>query len=340
MRSLVTGAAGFVGLHLVRALAARGDEVIATDVAPMSFDAPVETRSLDITDPDDVLLAVRDCDVVFHVASLVHTKQNQAKTVWAVNHGGTSNVIEACKEAGVKRLVYISSASVVYDGHDIPNGDETLPYAATSQAPYADSKIAAERDVLAANSPSLATCAIRPHVVYGPDDGRFLPAILERGLTGKLRVGVGRGNKLSDFTYISNLTDGTLLAETRLREAGNPVGGEAYFVTNGEPLGFWEFIDRVLESIGQPRTKGRIPYWVAYPVAAVAEAIDTMKGGTLGAENGFTRFAVRYMCSDHYFSIDKAKRDFGYSPAVSIDQGIALTIQHLRETGQIPPEAS
>ncbi|MFT6397747.1 MAG: sterol-4alpha-carboxylate 3-dehydrogenase (decarboxylating) [Bradymonadia bacterium] len=336
MRSLVTGAAGFVGLHLVRALTDRGDEVIATDVAPMSVGPGATTQALDITDADAVAEALVGVDVVFHVASLVHTKQNHSDTVWAVNHVGTSNVIAACRAAGVKRLVYISSASVVYEGADIVNGDETLPYARTSQAPYADSKIAAERDVLAANSVPLATCAIRPHVVYGPEDGRFLPAILERGLAGKLRVGVGRGNKLSDFTYISNLTDGTLRAEEKLRESGNPVGGEAYFVTNGEPLGFWEFIDRVLEAIGQPRTKGRIPFAIAYPIAAIAEAIDTLKGGTLGAENGFTRFAVRYMCSDHYFSVDKARRDFGYVPTVSIDEGIRLTIQHLRATGQIP----
>lgn len=340
MRSVVTGAAGFVGMHLVRALAARGDEVIATDVAPMSFGNEVVTQRLDITDADAVFDALAGCDTVFHVASLVHTKQNRSDTVWAVNHVGTQNVINACRAAGVKRLVYVSSASVVYEGKDIVNGDETLPYAASSQAPYADSKIAAEGDVLDANTATLATCAIRPHVVYGPDDGRFLPAILQRGLAGKLRVGVGSGNKLSDFTYISNLIDGTLLAEEKLREKDSPVGGQAYFVTNGEPIGFWEFIDRVLEAIGQPRTKGRIPFGVAYPIAALAETVDTLKGGTLGAENGFTRFAVRYMCSDHYFSIEKAKRDFGYVPAVSIDEGIALTIQHLRDTGQIPVETT
>ena len=335
-KSLVTGAAGFVGIHLVRALAARGDEVIATDIAPVEAPDGVATRSLDITDAQAVRDAIAGCDAVFHVASLVHTKQNHADTVWAVNHGGTTNVIDACRAAGVSRLVYVSSASVVYEGADIPNGDETLPYARSSQAPYADSKIAAERDVLAANSRELQTCAIRPHVVYGPEDGRFLPAILERGLAGKLRVGVGSGNKLSDFTYITNLIDGLLAAEAQLRNAESVCGGEAYFVTNAEPLGFWEFIDRVLVAIGQPPTKGRIPFAIAYPIAAIAEAIDNIKGGKVGAENGFTRFAVRYMCTDHYFRVDKARRDFGYTPQVTIDEGIALTIRHLRETGVLP----
>lgn len=335
MTALVTGAAGFVGAALVRALADRGDDVLATDVVdPPS--AGARTRVADITDPQAVRSLTEGVDTVFHVASLVHTRQNHAERVWQVNHGGTLNLLEACRSAGVKRFVYVSSASVVYQGRDIEYGDETLPYAERSQAPYADSKIAAERDVLAANQPGgLATCAIRPHVVYGPGDSRFLPAILDRGLAGRLTMGVGRASKLSDFTYIDNLTSALLAADARLDTHPERVGGRAYFVTNGEPLGFWEFIDRVLVALDIPPTRGRVPYGIAYAAAAVAEWVKTLRGGALGAEDGFTRFAVRYMCTHHYFSIEAARRDLEWAPHVSIDEGIARTIAYLRESGEL-----
>ena len=241
-----------------------------------------------------------------------------------MNHGGTEKLVAACRQHGVKRLIYVSSASVVYEGKDIENGDETLPYAGTSQAPYADSKIAAERAVLAANDAGgLRTCAIRPHVVYGPGDGRFLPALLKRANAGKLKTGVGREEKLSDFTYIDNLTDGLLAADARVA-ADESVGGQAYFVTNGEPLAFWEFVDRMLDELGQPRTKGRVPFWLAYSVATVVEGWNALLRRSK-AEDGLTRFAVRYMCTHHYFSIEKARRELGYDPAVSINEGIRRT---------------
>jgi sterol-4alpha-carboxylate 3-dehydrogenase (decarboxylating) len=255
--------------------------------------------------------------------------------VWAVNHGGTRNLLAAAKAAGVRRFVYVSSASVVYQGRDIENGDESLPYSARSQAPYADSKIAAERDVLAAGSEgALRTCAVRPHVVYGPGDGRFLPAILRRARGGGLRWGVGRGDKLSDFTYVDNLVDGLVLADRRL-DADASLSGRAWFVTDGQPLAFWGFVDRVLRATGLPPTRGRIPYRVAYAAAALAESANALfrRGG--GPESGLTRFAVRYMCTHHYFSIARARRDLGYDPAVRIDEGIRRTVEHLRAQGAV-----
>jgi sterol-4alpha-carboxylate 3-dehydrogenase (decarboxylating) len=333
-RAVVTGGAGFVGRHLVEALAARGDAVVSVDMgAPPSGSPSVTYVSGDIRDAKAMCAAFAGAEVVFHNASLVHTKRNREEDVWSVNLGGTEAVIAACREAKVPRLVYVSSASAVYEGRDIRDGDESLPYSSISQAPYADSKIAAEKKVLAANGDGLATCAIRTHVIFGPGDTRFLPAILARARAGKLKLGVGSGDKLSDFTYISNLVDALLLAAEALA-AGGKAAGQAYFITNGEPYPFFKFVGDVLAALGLPAIKGSVPYPIAYAVAAVAEAWDTLKGGTLHAEDGLTRFAVRYMCTHHYFSIAKARRELGYAPAVSLAEGIRRTTAHIASAGQ------
>ncbi|MCB9750805.1 MAG: NAD-dependent epimerase/dehydratase family protein [Myxococcales bacterium] len=326
-RSLVTGGLGFVGRHLVNALADRGDAVTAVDLraGESSWRDDVALRQLDLRDPAAVSELVRGHDIVFHNASLVHTKHNRVRDVWDVNLGGTENVLAACREHGVARLVYVSSASVVYEGRDIEGGDESLPYCARSQAPYADSKIAAEKLALAANSPELATVSIRPHVIFGPGDTRLLPAILERARAGKLKYQVGSGEHLSDFTYVDNLVDALLAAGDRLAP-GSPVAGQAYFITNGEPMGFFEFVKRVLAQLELPPIRGRVPYALAWSVAALAEAWDTLKGGTLNAEDGMSRFAIRYLCTHHYFDISKAARDLDYAPAVSIEEGIRRTV--------------
>lgn len=332
--AIVTGAAGFVGRHLVERLVAAGASVVASDLGEPAI-AGARPARCDVTDRAACERLVSGAAVIFHVASMVQTRRSGAAAVWAVNHGGTQNLLAAAAAARVQRFVYVSSASVVYQGKDIENGDESLPYATASQAPYADSKIAAERDVLAAHrADGLRTCAVRPHVVFGPRDGRFLPAILRRARSVGLRLGVGQQDKLSDFTYIDNLIDALVLADRRLQEDGS-LGGRAWFITNGEPIAFWDFIDRVLRALGQPPTRGRIPYRLAYAAAALAEGIGALLGRDGGPESGLTRFAVRYMCTHHYFSIARAQRELGYAPAVSIDEGIRRTIAALAAAGEL-----
>lgn len=328
MRSLVTGSAGFVGRHLVDALIARGDEVVSLDISPRAPREGIEHRAVDLTDADAVREAVRDVDTVFHAASAVHTRQAGGEHVWAVNVHGTEHLLEACRAAKIGRLVYVSSASVVYEGGDICDGDEQLPYAENRAAPYVVSKIAAERRVLSADGPELRTVSIRPHLIFGPQDTRFLPAILARAQAGRLKFAVGRQRKLSDFTYVDNLVDALLAADERLAAGGvaaDQLGGKAYFVTNGEPLPFWEFVTRMLGQMGIAGPRVYLPYGVAYAAAGVAESVQRVRGRADDPESGFTRFAIRYMCTDHYFSIDAARRDLGYEPRVSLQEGIERT---------------
>ena len=332
--SLVTGGGGFVGRALVHRLRARGDRVIVAEPFGQAFCDDVRFERVDIRDGEAFSRLCSGVDTIFHNASLVHTKHNREEDVWSVNLGGTRSVLRAAWEQRVKKLVYVSTASAVYEGRDIEQGDETLPYAQKSQAPYADSKIAAEREVLRAHGQrGLATCAVRPHVVFGPGDGRFLPAIVKRARSGKLRLSVGlRNKKLSDFTYVENLVDALVSADERLG-LESAVGGQAYFVTNGEPLPFFEFVGKVLKELKLPPIIGAVPYPIAYAAAALKEGVDTLRGGTLNAEVGMSRFAVRYMVKHHYFDITKARRELGYTPRVSLEEGIRLTCAALRAEG-------
>lgn len=336
-RILVTGGQGFIGRALASRFADLGHRVTCGDLRAEPFDPRIACRALDIRDRDAVIDACAGMDSVIHNASLVHTKHNRADDVRAVNLGGTGNILAACRAHRIPRLAYISSASAVYEGRDIENGDETLPYSRVSQAPYADSKIAAEKLVLAASGQGATlACAIRPHVVFGAGDNRFIPAIVAKAREGKLKRAIGRRDKLSDFTYIDNLVDAVAAAEERL-VPGSPACGQAYFVTNGEPMAFFDFVEKVLVELGFPPITGSVPYWLAYGVAAVAEAIDTLKGGTLNAEGGLSRFAVRYMVTHHYFSIAKARRDLQWAPRVPLAEGIRRTAAALRGDAAATP---
>ena len=337
--SLVTGGCGFLGRAVVDALAARGDVVTVLDHRIDPWRSDVQFVRGDICDPRVVEDAIAGQDVVFHSASLVHTKHNRLETVRAVNIDGTRNVLRACQQAAVARLVYVSSASVVYDGHDIENGDESLPYATSFPAPYAETKRIAEEEVLkASGDKGLLSCAIRPHVVFGPGDTRLLPAILSRAREGKLKFRVGLGEKkLSDFTYVTNVVDAMLAADERL-VPGSPVAGQAYFITNGEPMSFWDFVAQVLPPLGFKPPQLAIPRAVAYAAAAVREAFDTyVRGGTLNAEEGLSRFAIRYICSHHYFSHARATRELGYQPRVRMAEGITRAVTYCREHGLAAP---
>ena len=243
-------------------------------VAARSAD-DVQFLDLDIRNGAGLAEACNGVETVVHCASVVQTRNTAQDEIWEVNHGGTRNVLEACRHARVRKLVHISSASVVYEGRDLEAGDEELPYGTASLSAYADSKIAAEQDVLEfAAEGSTSACALRPHLVFGPGDTRFLPNILRRADGAGIRE-VGTRSKLSDFVYIDNVVDAVVAAETRL-EPGTPVCGEAYFVTNGEPVAFFEFVERLLMAMGYPAVRKRVPYWLAYAGAGLVEAFHSV----------------------------------------------------------------
>ncbi|MDK9719311.1 MAG: NAD-dependent epimerase/dehydratase family protein, partial [Trichlorobacter sp.] len=223
------------------------------------------------------------------------------------------------------KLIYTSSPSVVFDGNDVEGGDETLPYPAHFEAFYPQTKALAEQLVLQANSPQLATVSLRPHLIWGPGDNHLVPRIIAKGKSGRLRR-IGNRPCLVDTVYVDNAARAHLQAADRL-EPGRPVAGKAYFISNGEPIPLWEMVNLILEAGGvAPVTKSISPE-AAYAVGAICEKL--WGWFRLSGEPPMTRFVAKELATAHWFDISAARRDFGYQPEITIDQGLKQLQQWL-----------
>jgi nucleoside-diphosphate-sugar epimerase len=329
VRALVTGGGGFLGAAVVRRLVARGDTVRSlTRGAYPELDAlGVETVRGDVADPAVVGRAVVGCDVVFHIAAKAGIWGSDAD-YRRTNVDGTRAVAEACREHGVGRLVFTSTPSVVHAGRDIAGGDESLPYATRFSSPYPATKAVAERMVLAANSPALATVALRPHLIWGPGDTQLVPRILDLARRGRLRL-VDGGRALVDSTYIDDAAAAHLLAADRLA-AGSAVAGRAYFISAGEPRPVRELVHGFLAAGGLAPMSTSLPFPVAYGLGAGLEAAYRLLGRA--DEPPLTRFLARQLATAHWFDITAARRDLGYAPQVSIAEGLRRLRCHLAAT--------
>ena len=319
MNALVTGGGGFLGSAIVRRLVARGDRVrsLSRGRYPELDALGVEQIQGDMTDAGAVDRAVAGCDVVFHVAAKAGVWGPYAD-YYRANVLGTQHLLDACRKHDVHRLVFTSSPSVVFDGRDMEGVDESAPYPAHYEAAYPKTKAEAERRVLAANGADLATVALRPHLIWGPGDNHLTPRILERGRAGRLRR-IGRANKLIDSVTIDNAADAHLLAADRL-SPGSPIAGKAYFITNGEPVPLWDLVNRILAAGGVLPVTRTIPTWLAYTVGWLLETAYTVLRRR--DEPPLTRFVVRELTTAHWFNIEAARRDLGYEPKVSIEEGL------------------
>ena len=317
MRILVTGGGGFLGRAIVERLVARGDSVRSfsrADYAALK-ELGVEQVRGDLTDAAAVAGACAGCDVVFHVAARAGVGGRYGD-YHAPNVTGTENVIAACRSGGVSRLVHTSSPSVVFDGRDMEGVDESVPYPERHHASYPQTKAMAERAVLAANGGDLATCALRPHLIWGPRDNHLVPRIISRAAS--LRR-IGRVNPLVDTTYIDDAAEAHILAADRLAP-GSPVAGRAYFISNGEPRPLWDMVNGILAAAGLPAVTRTVPVWAAKGAGAVLETVHSAL--RLSGEPRMTRFMAAEMSTAHWFDISAARRDLGYEPRVSIDEGL------------------
>jgi len=267
-----------------------------------------------------VVAAAQGCDAIFHNAAKAGAWGAYADYHRA-NVLGTQHVLDACRAHGIGRLVYTSTPSVTHRAtHPVEGGTaDSVPYGEGFKAPYATTKKIAEQAVLAANDATLATVALRPRLIWGVGDNQLLPRLVERANAGRLRL-VGTGDNLMDCTYIDNAAQAHFDAFAQLAP-GAACAGRAYFISNGEPRSARAIVNGLLQAVGAPPVTGTIPFRAAYAVGALCEGLWTAL--PLRGEPPMTRFLAEQLATTHWYDMAPARRDFGYVPAVSIDEGLA-----------------
>ncbi|CAN1294850.1 3beta-hydroxysteroid-dehydrogenase/decarboxylase isoform 2, partial [Linum perenne] len=344
---VVTGGRGFAARHLIEMLM-RLDKFLVriADLAPAIELSPEEEDSdlaralksgratyvsMDLRNKLQVVKALEGAEVVFHMAA-PHSGINNYELHYSVNVQGTKNVIDACIELKVKILIYTSSASVVFDGiHPIYNGDESLPYPPKPLDSYSATKAEAEAAVLKANGTNgLLTCSLRPSSIFGPGDRLFVPSLAENGKAGKSKFLIGDGNNVYDFTYVENVAHAHICAEQTLssaREIADKAAGQAYFITNMEPIKFWEFAGDVWTGLGYERPRVKVPAAVVLPIAYAIQWAYNILGPYGMKVPLLTPSRVRLLSGNRSFSCAKAHEHIGYTPVVSLEEGLKRTLK-------------
>ncbi len=327
-RILVTGGGGFLGRYLVRRLLERGDRVaiLGRTPHPDLVEMGVEEIRADLADRERVTEACRHRDVVYHVAAKAGV-WGRWESYFQPNVEGTRAVLEGCRRHGVGKLVYTSTPSVVFTGDPLAGVDESIPYGRHWLCHYAHTKALAEREILDANrSGDLNTVALRPHLIWGVGDNHLIPRVVDRARRGRLRV-VGEGTNRVDIVHVANAAEAHLRAERALDEPGR-ADGKAYFISQGEPVVLWDWINQLLRSLGVPTVDKRVSLRTAYAAGAVCEALYRLLGRK--EEPPMTRFLAVELGKDHYFDIGAARRDLGYEPLVSTEAGLVELVAHWR----------
>ncbi len=329
MKVLVTGGGGFVGSYVIDRLLARGYSVRSFGRSPQpALEAKgVEVICGDLANADDVRSASAGVDAVFHVAAKAGV-WGSWESFYTPNVVGTRNVVEACQAEGVGRLVYTSTPSVVFDGQPIRGGGQELPYGRNWLCHYAHTKAIAEQEALGANCDALRVVALRPHLIFGPGDPHLLPRVIERVKAGRLKI-VGQGHNRVDISYVVDVAAAHINALDAL-ESGK-CAGQAYFISQGESVELWPWLNQVLVGLGYPPLTQRIPLPVAYAAGAVAECV--WKVFAKKGEPPITRFVAVELAKDHYFDLSAAYRDLAYSPTYSMQVALQETIRDLNGRG-------
>ena len=319
MRALVTGGGGFLGRAILTRLLEQGHEVVSLSRGdyPELRALGARTVRADLSDVHMVIEAATGCDVVFHVAAKAGV-WGKEKDFYNANVTGTASVLAACRTHGIPKLVHTSTPSVIHAGGDIEGADNTLSYPEHFHAPYPATKAIAERAVLAANSDDLATVAIRPHLIWGPGDTNLGPKLVARSEAGRLRLVSAPGKKV-DACYIDNAVDAHILAAERLAPDA-ACAGEAYFVTNDEPVPAAELINGILRAAGQPPCERYLPAGLAYAAGWLMEL--AWKLLPLADEPPMTRFLAKQLATSHYYDLTATREDLGYEPRVTTAEGL------------------
>lgn len=329
MRILVTGGGGFLGTYLIKELL-KNPQYIVTNFSRHTYshleDIGVPTIKGDLRKKSDVDRALaQGFDAIFHVAALAGVWGNP-QDYHDINYLGTKNLIEGARAYDVKKFIYTSTPSVVFGKEDLQGVDEEYPYPTSHLTAYAETKTKAEKLVLEMNNDEdFLTCAIRPHLIWGPGDPHLVPRVIQKGKEGKLRI-VGDGENLVDIIYVENAALAHVLAFEHLK-VGSAVCGQAYFVGQERPVKLWDFINQILAYVKIDPVIKHIDVGTAYRLGWFLEKTFKL-AGIKKPEPPMTRFVALNLGKSHYFSHEKARRDFGYKPRVSIEEGLKRTFAY------------
>lgn len=324
MRILITGGTGFLGQHLASTLRAGGHDIslLGRDFSAVKPLLAAGARSViaDLRDAAAVRKACIGCEVVYHVGALSAAWGRRAD-FFAVNVGGTEAVVAGCLEHGVRRLIYVSSPSVVFDGKDQLEATEAVAYPRHFPSVYSLTKKLGEDRVRAA-SLNLETVILRPKAIFGPGDRSLLPQLIAAARRRRLPQ-IGAGDNLVDLTYVENVADALVLA----LNAGAAMG-RTYTITNGEHANLWATIREVLQRLGLPTNLRR----VSLPVAQAAAALMEARAVLTGREPLLTRYSAAILGRTQTYDISAARRDLDYLPRLSLHEGIERTLESLGAT--------
>ena len=311
VRVVVTGATSLLGAAVAQRLQARGDDVEVFQRRPSGLDLP--ERLGDVADRAAVAAVMAGADAVVHLAARV-----AATGPWSAfeqtNVVGTANVVAAAAEAGVTRLVYVSSPSVAHAGSSLVGAPAGRADPEAARGHYARSKAEAELVALGASTTDFPVVAIRPHLVWGPGDTQLVGRIVDRARAGRLAI-VGSGAALIDTTYIDNAADALVASVDHSPE----LGGRALVVSNGEPRTVRELLERITTAAGLPAPRLRVPAWLARAGGRVVEAYWDRRGRD--DDPPMTSFLAEQLATAHWFDQRETRRALGWEPAVTLDEG-------------------
>jgi sterol-4alpha-carboxylate 3-dehydrogenase (decarboxylating) len=284
----------------------------------------------DITSSNDISKAIVSAkpSVIVHSASPIHGLG--PALYYKVNVEGTQTLINCAKYLGVKALVYTSSAGVIFNGNDLFNADESVPYPKKALDAYNSTKALGEDMVLKANCKEFKTTCIRPAGIFGPGDRQMIPQLRLAGQRNQYRFQLGDNLNLFDITYVGNVAYAHLLAAKLILEdeTSSKVAGETFHVTNDSPIYFWSIGRLVWKCDGYISER---PIVIPRSVGVVLGYLSEFACKIIGKEPSLTPFRVRTSCATRYYDITKAKTILGYEPQVGLERGVELTLQSMDE---------
>jgi len=329
MKVLVTGAGGFLGSTISKQLLREDCEVtgFSRGSYPALAAAGVEMEQGDIRDYGRLATVAASHDAIVHTAAVAGV-WGPRKLFHSINVDGTTNVIQACREQGISKLVFTSSPSVTFDGEHQRNLGECAAYPTKWLAHYPHTKALAEQAVLDANSSDLATVALRPHLIWGPRDPHLIPRVLDRGRRNRLRI-IGDGSNQVDMVYVDNAAQAHLCALKSL-EIGSLISGKSYWVTQQQSVKLWDWINEILTLAGIRNVKSKVSAKLAYRIGGNLEFV--YKVLRIKSEPPMTRFVAKQLSTDHYFDNSAARDELGFKPQISTQDGMLRLAEWIRNT--------